>query len=411
MKVSLFTLGCRTNQSESSIIEGTLKENGVKIVGLDDDPDFCIVNTCTVTSKSDYNSRQLIRRAARAGAKVIVTGCYAHLKPEEINAISGVTEVVDNRGKYSIVNKIIDKSAELYFGNYSRCRPYLKVQDGCNLKCSYCTVPLARGKSRSVPANEVIKRAKVIESKGYNEIVLTGIHLGSYGKDLEKKTNLNYLLKRILKETNIYRIRLSSLEIKEVDDELTELIQDDRVCKHLHLPLQSGSNRILKLMRRNYSAEHFLNKINKISTQVKNISIGTDVIVGFPEEEESDFNDTFRLISELPISYIHVFPFSSRPNTEASLFINMNKQQHGTVKKRMEQMKALNRVKKRGYMETQINRTIDIITEERIDENTIVGTSSNYIKIKVHMREYNKGSIIFVRPVKIINEIMKGFVI
>ncbi len=164
-------------------------------------------------------------------------------------------------------------------------------------------------------------------------------------------------------------------------------------------------------MRRNYSAENFLNKINKISTQVKNISIGTDVIVGFPEEEESDFNDTFRLISELPISYIHVFPFSSRPNTEASLFINMNKQQHGTVKKRMEQMKALNRVKKRGYMETQINRTIDIITEERIDENTIVGTSSNYIKIKVHMREYNKGSIIFVRPVKIINEIMKGFVI
>lgn len=409
MKVSLITLGCRVNQSESSVIEGTLKENGVTIVGLKENPDFCIVNSCTVTSESDRNSRQMIRRAVRSGAEVIVTGCYAHLRPEEVKAISGVSKVVDNNSKYNIVNLITDKSTDLFFGNYSRSRPYLKVQDGCNFRCSYCSVPFARGRSRSIPVDEVIKRAEIIESRGYNEIVLTGIHLGTYGDDLAEKTNLNSLLKRILRETKIFRIRLSSLEINELDDELIELMQEDRVCKHLHLPLQSGSNKILKLMRRNYTREYFRKNIETVLSRVDNISIGTDVIVGFPEEGEEEFRDTYTLLNELPLSYLHIFPFSVRTETRASKMVN--RPSHADVKSRIAKIRELNSLKKREYMSRQLYKRLDIIIEEKLEDNTIVGTSNNYMKISVTSNKHSRGSLVFVRPTRVMDEMLEGIVI
>jgi len=206
MKVSVLTLGCRVNQSESDIIESSLKKIGWSVVDLSEHPDYCIVNTCTVTAKSDYQSRQLIRRAVRAGAKVIVTGCYSQLRPEEIINIQGVFRIVNNNNKLSICNMLVNNYASIAFSSGSRSRPYLKIQDGCNFSCTYCTVPLARGKSRSLGTLEVIQRAREIEAAGYHEIVLTGIHLGSYGYDLKHKSKLSEILKTLLNKTNLQRI-------------------------------------------------------------------------------------------------------------------------------------------------------------------------------------------------------------
>src|SRR4030042_3016709 len=259
MKVSILTLGCKVNQSESMIIEGNLIKHGCSIVGISEYPDYCIINTCTVTKKSDYQSRQLIRKAIRTGSKVIVTGCYAQLKPEDIQDIKGVTRIVYNNNKYSIINILTGiQSSYTYTYTYtSKSRPYIKVQDGCNFSCTYCVVPLARGKSKSTNISEVINQAIEFESLGYKEIVLTGIHLGSYGKDLKNNTNLSKLIKELLNKTRIPRIRLSSLEIKEINDEIIELIQDKRICRHLHLPLQSGDDRILNYMNRMYNTKEY----------------------------------------------------------------------------------------------------------------------------------------------------------
>ncbi len=405
MKVALLTLGCRVNQSESSVLEGTLKESGISIVDLNEKPDFCIINTCTVTAKSDYSSRQLIRRAARSGAKVIVTGCYSELKPKEVRAIPGVSEIIENKRKYEIANIITNKESDLFFGNFRRSRPYLKVQDGCNFRCSYCSVPLARGISRSIPVEEAVRRADFISEQGYNEIVLTGIHLGTYGLDLEEKSHITDLIKKILMETGIFRIRLSSVEINEVKDELIELLQEDRVCKHLHLPLQSGSNKVLNLMRRHYSVEYFSRKLESIWRRVENISIGTDVIAGFPEEGNEEFLETYKLLSDLPFSYLHIFPFSVRPDTEASKMRTRISQR--VVNSRIEKLTDLNRIKKERYMLAQIDRKLDVIIEEKVSRDAICGTSGNYVKV-AFSAEYKKGSIVFVSPTRIVGERLEG---
>jgi threonylcarbamoyladenosine tRNA methylthiotransferase MtaB len=284
MKVTLLTLGCRVNQSESAVIEGSLQAAGATIVDLNDNPDFCIVNTCTVTAKSDYNSRQIIRRAAKTGARIIVTGCYSQLRPDVVGEIPGVVRVVGNEKKFEIPQLLSDEPTPLFFGSYRHSRPSLKVQDGCNFRCSYCAVPRARGNSRSVAAEEVVRRVREIVAGGYKELVLTGIHLGTYGHDLPEKITLNILIKKILQDTKIHRIRLSSLEVGEVDDELIEIFQDKRICKHLHVPLQSGSNRVLKLMKRTYNIGNYTSRIEAIISRTDNLSLGTDIIIGFPGE-------------------------------------------------------------------------------------------------------------------------------
>jgi len=404
VKVSFLTLGCRVNQSESSVIEGTLKENGVTIVGLSENPDFCIVNTCAVTAKGDYNSRQLIRRAARSGAKVIVTGCYSQLKSDNVKSMPGVFEVIDNARKYDIVKMITSVDVDLFYGSHSRSRPYLKIQDGCNLRCSYCAVPFARGKSCSIPEEEVIEKIQIIESRGYNEVVLTGIHIGSYGRDLTMKSNLKKVLKRILYETRIRRIRLSSLEITEVDEEFIEIIKDQRICRHLHLPLQSGSDTILRLMRRGYSSSEFSLRLQSIAGGIDNISLGTDIIVGFPGERDEDFNATFDLMRSLPISYMHIFPFSVRPGTDAS---KMKGQIDDlTIKMRTEKLADLNRSKKWGYMERQINNPLDIILEESMGSGVYMGTSGNYLKVRASVKGRSKGNIVYVRPARVAGDFL-----
>jgi len=396
------------NQSESSVIEGTLKENGITIVDLKEKPDICVVNTCTVTAKSDYNSRQLIKKAAKAGAKVIVTGCYSHLRNDEVRSIPGVIELVDNTRKYEIVNIITGKENDLVFSHLSRSRPHLKVQDGCNFRCTYCSVPLARGKSTSVPLDEILKRVKNIEAAGYNEVVLTGVHLGSYGKDLEDKAYLKHLLKYILKSSHIKRIRLSSLEINEVDDELIELLQDIRLCSHVHLPLQSGSDKILQLMKRNYTLSEFSSKVHLILSKVDNISIGSDIIVGFPGEGDEEFRNTYNFLNSFPFSYLHIFPFSPRPATEAGKM--MDRVQNNIIKNRLDILIELSRAKRRAYLQKQLHSVLDVIIEEKSNDGYAIGTSGNYIKVSMPFDNAIKGSIVFVRTLRASDNLLEGFI-
>jgi threonylcarbamoyladenosine tRNA methylthiotransferase MtaB len=449
MKVSILTLGCRVNQSESDIIEANLKRAGWYITDLSGHPDYCIINTCTVTAKSDYQSRQLIRRAVRTGAKAIVTGCYSQLRPEEIVNIKGVVGIVDNKDKSKIINilsnthndsstqrgikmslrvptcraeAILRDEIPRYarndtlvsnnndrigtFISYNRSRPYLKVQDGCNFSCSYCAVPMARGRSRSIAVHEALKRAEEIESADYNEIVITGIHLGSYGYDLTPKTKLSELLKNLLKNTKIPRIRISSIVINNVDYELIELIQDKRICKHLHLPLQSGDDSILRRMKRTYSLRHYMSTLDTIMKKLPDIAIGTDIIVGFPGEGNHEFSNTKELLKFIPISYMHIFPFSPRPNTLASQMVNQNT---SSVKKnRLNELKALNAMKKTAYMTSNIGKTLDIIIEEKGGDNTSIGTSGNYLKVKIPSNKYTKGALVRVRITGIEKNILIG---
>ena len=397
MKVSVLTLGCKVNQSESDDIESNLISCGSTIVPLLEQPDYCIINTCTVTAKSDYQSRQLIRRALRSGAKVIATGCYAHLRPHEISNIDPRIHIVDNNNKSNINKMIHNKKESNTSYYYKRSRAYLKVQEGCNFSCSYCVVPLARGKSRSIDESAIMRKAIDLEEAGYKEIVLTGIHLGLYGYDLNPKTNLSELLRKILKKTKIPRIRLSSLEVNEITDHVIEILQEKRVCPHLHVPLQSGDDTILRLMKRTYTTEKFLKTIERILKKIKDIALGTDVIVGFPGEGEKEFMRTKDIIKSMPISYLHIFPFSKRPNTEASRMKNQNTKH--IMHERYDQLNALHILKKNEYMKSYLDKTLEVIIEQRGEGDMVVCTSSNYLKILVPVVSYNKGSLIRVRVV------------
>ncbi len=408
-RAAVLTLGCRVNQSESSVIEGTLRENGISIVSLTESPDFCVINTCTVTGKSDANSRQLIRKAIRTGATVIVTGCYAQLKPDEAAGINGVFAVVPVEQKERIADIILGRRAEPVYHIHDRSRPYLKVQDGCNFSCSYCAVPLARGGSRSLHPDIALQRAQEIDAHGYHEVVLTGIHLGSYGQDLPEKTSLAKLVKRILKHTRIARIRLSSLEINEIDDELLDVLGEARICRHLHLPLQSGSDNILRRMNRNYSAAGYRKKLTNIVGMFRGISVGTDIIVGFPGETPEDFNLTYVLIEELPISYLHVFPYSSRTGTAASLM--KPPVPDDVIAERTESLKLLNRAKKELYARKQFGRILDVIVEEKVSSGVMAGTSSNYLKIRVNSDTLRRGTLVYIRSAEFNGSELRGIVV
>ena len=395
MKVSILTLGCKVNQAESAAIEGTLRNSGFSIVSLSENPDYCVVNTCTVTSKSDYQSRQLIRRAVRTGAKVLVTGCYSQLRPDEIKKIDRVHSVVNNEDKFDIINIISSQIKSNCCSFSARSRPYVKVQDGCNNACTYCIVPKARGKSRSMDAQSIIEQVSNFSSVGYHEVVLTGIHLGTYGYDLKPNKKLSYLVKSILKKTQISRIRLSSLEVHEIDEEMIELFQESRLCRHIHVPLQSGDDAILRRMKRSYSSRDYIDIMSIILEKLPNIAIGTDVIVGFPGEGPAEFLNTKGILESLPFSNIHIFPFSARPGTPASLMPI----QVGSADKRerFRELNALNLMKKAVYMSEQTDRILDIIIEERLDDYSMVGTSGNYLKVRVNSNSYARKSLISVR--------------
>ncbi len=406
MKVSVLTLGCKANQAESLTIETGLRTHGFRVVELSEKPELCIINTCSVTSRSDYQSRQLIRKARRAGAKVIVTGCYSELNRDYVQGMDGVAKVLNNTNKFSIINELTGKTEDnpLSFEHLNKARLFLKVQDGCNYSCSYCIIPRARGRSRSVAAGAIIDQINAA-SGIYNEVVLTGIHLGLYGYDLRPRARLSNLLKTILSKTAIKRIRLSSLGITEISDDLLDIIMDDRVCKHLHIPLQSGDDRILRFMNRAYSSGVFLKGIERIYSRIPDISIGTDVIVGFPGEGEVEFNNTKRLLEMTPFSYLHIFPFSPRPGTVASkMRMGGNPR---TRNQRCAVLRELGMLKKEDFMRRQIGKTLDLLIERRIDNGCCLGTTGNYLKVKAMIPHAAVRDIVHVR----INDYQSGLLI
>ncbi len=380
MKIAVLTLGCKTNQAESNYIKNAAVGSGHSIVTLKDSPDICIINTCTVTAKSDYQSRQIIRRALKTGARVLVTGCYSEINADEISAVSPDLEIVSNLKKTNVI-KMLGLDTETIPLSYfpDRSRPFVKIQDGCNYACSYCAIPKARGYSRSRAVDEIAGEIGMLESNGFAEVVLTGIHIGHYGYDLEPKVSLSHLLDNILTYTDKVRIRLSSVEANEIDEHLLELLSDKRVCPHLHIPLQSGDDLILKQMKRPYSRQYYINKVQEILKRFPGIALGTDIIVGFPGEGEAQFLNTRSLVEETPFSYLHIFPYSDRPGTlSAGMPAQVGPE---TRKARAQVLKTIDIEKRKAYRHAQIGRSLNVVCEKRLQNGLYTGKSENYLNV------------------------------
>lgn len=404
-RVSVITLGCKVNQCESESLCGELMDRGWRPSSSTEAPDLCVINTCTVTQKASMQSRQAIRRAIREnpGAIIVATGCYAQSEPQALQKIDGLDYIIANSDKHrisEILNRaagshaehpaIIHQDIRLEKGMRhcgipavgSRTRPFIKIQDGCDNFCTYCIVPYTRGPSRSLPMDAVLAELAGLPPERAGEIVLTGIHLGKYGLDLDPPVSLLSLLRRIHESTAIGRIRLSSIEPHEFTDELLHFAADSpRICPHFHIPLQSGDASILKKMNRPYDPALFTALIRKIHNAIPDVSIGVDVMTGFPGETDEAFDNTFQLIDKLPIAYLHAFPFSPRAGTPASQF--PGQVDAAVVKIRRNRLLALGMQKKAAFYRQLIGKTLGVMTENRRDPATglLTGVSGNYVRV------------------------------
>jgi threonylcarbamoyladenosine tRNA methylthiotransferase MtaB len=397
-KFRITTLGCKVNQCESEALDRQLIERGGRPAGLDETAEFCVINTCTVTAKAAMQSRQAVRRAIRENpaACVVVTGCYAQTEPEAVRRIGGVDQVVGFRAKELIPEMLRSSTTIRFEGDFSddrfspltagladnRTRPFLKIQDGCNAFCAYCIVPLARGRSRSMPLETVLANLKKMKDAGYHETVLTGIHLGAYGQDLSAPVTLSGLLDRIQALSAPDRIRFSSIEPHELTNEIIRRVAlNDIFCRHFHIPLQSGDDTVLRRMRRPYTALFFENLVLKIIDRIPDAAIGVDTLIGFPGETEQAFENTLALIESLPVAYLHVFPFSARPGTPAAEY--KDQLPPDTIKDRCKRMRMLGVKKRARFYRRHINRTVEILVESKRDQTTgrLKGVTSNYIRV------------------------------
>jgi threonylcarbamoyladenosine tRNA methylthiotransferase MtaB len=404
IKVAISTLGCKVNQYESAGILEKLDKNVFLPVPFHTKADCYIINTCTVTGRTDYQSRQIIRRAIRINpdAFIIVTGCYAQVAPEDIARIPGVTLIAGTAEKENIsqiIEHLVKGAPQLLVSDirqareFSRLNPlkfpghtraFLKIQDGCNSFCSYCIVPYARGPSKSLPEREVFHKIETLARTGYREMVLTGIHLGVYGQDMIPPSNLFNILEYVEKNKIIERLRLSSIEITEITDDMIRLMKKSAtLCRHLHVPLQSGDDRILSAMRRNYDSAFFKKRLEEIHQALPDIALGIDVMIGFPGEGEEAFNTTLKLIEELPVAYLHVFPYSERPGTPAKEL--SGKVNEAVKKRRSEVMRNLGRMKRNTFSERFIREELAVLVEDKKDKDTgfMKGFSDNYIPIVI----------------------------
>lgn len=424
-KVAFYTLGCKLNFSETSTIGEQFIKNGFDVVNYDDQADVYVINTCTVTENADRECRQIVRRALRnnPNAYVIVTGCYAQLRPDEILKIDGVDAVLGSNEKFNLFNIINDfqkkdescayvtptEKLETFNSSFAvegndRTRAFYKVQDGCDYKCSYCTIPLARGKSRSANPDEVVKEFQQLVSSGFKEIVLTGVNVGDYlynenNSSKKQEYNLYLLLKKILTEVDgEYRIRISSIEPNLLSDEIIQLAKyDKRFCNHFHIPLQSGNDKILKLMQRRYNSTDYKNLIEKLVTEISNLAIGVDVIVGFPGETDDDFLITYNFLRDLPISYLHVFTYSERPNTKA---ISLDGNVDLAIRKRRNNMlRILSEKKRLEFYRKMLGQKLTAVFEHENHDGFMKGFTENYVRIKT---KYNSELINKFVSVKIV---------
>jgi len=395
MRVGIYSLGCKVNIYESEYVERLLKNNGFTIVSFDSEADIYIINTCSVTNEADRKSRQIISRARKnnSNAVIVVMGCYSQVKSNDIDAdivignkdkskiVDLINEYVDKKNKIKRVYNLRDinefESMEIdSFDNHTRA--FVKIQDGCNAFCSYCIIPYTRGPIRSKKPDDVIREVTNLVNNGYKEIILTGIHTGKYGLDLDNYS-LYDLLKEIIKIDGIYRVRLSSIEINELNDDILNLVKNSSIiARHFHIPLQSGSDKILKLMNRKYDLDYFLDRINKIRSIDKDISITTDLIVGFPSEDDNDFNDTINFLNRIKFTKIHTFPYSKRDNTKASVMPN---QVNGDIKKkRVKKVIELSNYYENIFYNKYIGSVLDGVSEIRDDGSSVVHTS-NFIPV------------------------------
>lgn len=403
-KVAFYTLGCKLNFSETSTIARSFQNEGFDRVDFEEVADIYVINTCSVTENADKQFKQIVKKAMKLNDKAFVAavGCYAQLKPEELADVAGVDLVLGATEKFKITDYLNDLSkndmgevhsceieeADFYVGSYSigdRTRAFLKVQDGCDYKCTYCTIPLARGISRSDTMENVLRNAKEISEKGIKEIVLTGVNIGDYGKGEfgNKKHEHTFLdlVKALDEVEGIERLRISSIEPNLLKNETIEFVSQSKTfVPHFHIPLQSGSNAILKKMKRRYLRELYADRVAKIREVMPHACIGVDVIVGFPGETDELFLETYQFLNELDISYLHVFTYSERDNTEAA-------QMEGVVPsnvraKRSKMLRGLSVKKRRSFYESQIGAERTVLFEGENKEGYIHGFTENYVKVK-----------------------------
>ncbi len=400
-KVALHTLGCKLNFSETSTIGNEFLKQGFTIVDFKKSADIYVLNTCTVTENAEKDCRQIVRRILRQNpdAYIIVTGCYAQLRPQEIAAIDGVDLILGSNEKFNLfsytsgfeknelaciyvspTDKLNEFGPAFSTDADSRTRAFLKIQDGCDYKCSFCTIPLARGLSRSSSPDEVIKHFSQLVSNGYKEIVLTGVNVGDYGKSYNK--NLYHLLLDLIKIPGEFRIRISSIEPNLITDEIIGLIaSSEKMCNHLHIPLQSGSNTILRAMQRRYRTSVYSDVIEKAVSKINDVGIGVDVIVGFPGETEEHFIETHNFIRELPVSYLHVFTYSERPDTSA---ISIKEKVDVAERKRRNHiLRILSEKKRKEFYSKMGGKTFDVLFEGENYDGMIKGFASNYLKVAI----------------------------
>lgn len=421
------TLGCKLNFAETSTIARQLTDAGYKKVSFDDKADIYVINTCSVTENADRECKLHVKRAMKANPEglVVIVGCYAQLKPEEISQIEGVDLVLGAKEKFNILSYLDDleksenegivhsceiEETDFFIGSYSigdRTRAFLKVQDGCDYKCTYCTIPLARGISRSDTIENVLRNAREISQKDIKEIVLTGVNIGDYGKGEfgNKKHEHTFLdlISELDKVDGIERIRISSIEPNLLKDESIELVSRSRsFVPHFHIPLQSGSDDLLKKMKRRYLTRLYKDRVAKIREVMPHAAIGVDVIVGFPGETEELFMETYNFLNELPITYLHVFTYSERENTEAAAM-------EGIVpiserKKRNKMLRILSEKKKMAFYHTQLGKTLPVLWEHENKDGKMFGFTENYVRVQKDYDEASINQIEFLNLEKILSD-------
>ncbi len=441
----LLNFGCRASQADGAALKRQLLEAGLAEVPSAAESQITVLNTCTVTATADAEVRQIIRRIHRSNpdCRVLVTGCYAQRAPEEIARLPGVAWVVGNSHKHLVTEILVSsepqhrksgagsQNSEFSIQNPERCasilvgeitedfhfapvfpddstRPTLKVQDGCNARCSFCVIPEVRGPSRSLPPEQVIAQVRDLEQKGYKEIVLSGINLGTYGRDLDRRITFLGLLERILAETAIPRVRVSSIEPMDVSPELIRLMASERrMAQHFHVPLQSGSDRILRAMNRRYWASHYAERIHAIHGQIPNAGIGADVMVGFPGETADDHETSLRFIDSLPFTYLHVFPYSSRPGTPAAA--RRDHLNGRVIHERGQQIRSAIAKKRQAFLEAQIGGTLSAVTLGEEEDGARVALSTNYLRVVLPASDVPANTLVEARVGRVNNGMVYGY--
>jgi len=433
-RIAFHTLGCKVNQYETEAMRQQFEAAGYVVVPFKQTADIYMINSCTVTERADQECRRLIRRALRqnSDALVYLTGCYAQLRSEEIAKISSIRGVIGNAERAKIVDYI--RSETIQAGNSpsrpiiavsdinrqksyepyrldrfsGQTRAFLKIQDGCDLSCSFCAITQARGPNRSRPMADLIQEAERLSKNGYKEIILTGVRIESYGKDIKKVYTLSNVLQNLSQLKDLERIRLSSVSPLALTDELINLIAGQpKICNHIHLSLQSGDDKILREMRRPYQRQDVVDRIRRVAEAIPSVGIGSDMMVGFPGETAKNFDQSYGLIERLPIVYLHVFPYSPRPNTAAADMPNQIPEE--TKAKQSRILRELGKQKKEQFYKQFLGRTLSVIVENRYDKSgRLTGLSDNYIRVSFPGSENRMNQLIYVRLTKFQQEGMVG---